>query len=228
MQTKIISFAAKKGGVGKSTLTSIFANFLQHQTDDSFIVCDLDYDQKTLAAKRESELQDGGDIQDLYALEVIKSSDFAEVFKNAIDGNFDYVLLDIPGNLEQSGIRQALAYCDHIIIPTHYSESDIQSFVDYVKFIREEIDPMRKKFGLKEIDLKAVLNRVMKNSVDYKDFKAAKKDYADIIEFLNVDLPLSEPTFQRNLSTVNEYKEVYSKNSYISDFCNEVYEIIKK
>jgi chromosome partitioning protein len=228
MQTKIISFAAKKGGVGKSTLTSIFANYLQHQTNDSFIVCDLDYDQKTLAAKRESELLEGRDTQDLYALEVIKSSDFSEVFKNAIDGNFDYVLLDIPGNLEQAGIRQALAYCDHIIIPCHYSESDVQSFVDYVKFIREEIDPMRVKFGLKEINLRAVLNRVMINSVDYKDFRAAKKDYADVIQFLDVDLPLSEPTFQRNLSTVNEYKEAYSKNTYISKFCTEVYETIKK
>jgi cellulose biosynthesis protein BcsQ len=57
--------------------------------------------------------------------------DFIESNKAA----YDYVLLDIPGTIQQQGVISALAAVDKVIVPTTFADDDIASTLKFIDLL---------------------------------------------------------------------------------------------
>jgi chromosome partitioning protein len=214
--TKIVSIANQKGGVGKSTLTSVVANYIHYEKRGRVktIVVDADT-QKTLSRLRELDIKENGlAVDKLYKL---VSMDANSLVQN-IDmfSTYDIVFVDLPGTIMQSGVIEAYSLIDVLFIPTGLSRADLDSTMDFYRIILNEIVPLREKYGLVTGDIWGILNKIKQNTIEYKEFEQSREDMP--FRFIDNSLPDSHVAFQREASTFMPYNEEKTLK-----FCKEVY-----
>jgi len=224
--TKVIGVIAKKGGAGKTTLTSLIANKLFKEGDE-FLAIDLDHDQKSLYNQRQRDLQQGTKEENVYDLITTDSTKFTKLFVNAIEGDFKYVVIDIPGSFEQEGIRESLAFVDIAILPTFYDVKDFQAFIQTLNFL-SEIDKLRVERGFEPIRKRALFNRVNKIDNDYKSVVKGKEALSEKygVEFFKQDIAASK-IVANSFSTVELSSRINEREDALA-FINEAYELIKE
>lgn len=146
MKNRIIVFANQKGGVGKSTLCILFANYLAYKGKP---VCIIDTDlQKTILSQRnkDSEVFLGDD--EPYSVQGFDVSDpetMQQLMDSArqVDG---FVLMDSPGNVSEDGLVPMFAGADFIVCPYEYEEKTLDStgvFVGVINKLREHNADMK-------------------------------------------------------------------------------------
>ena len=94
---KIILCANVKGGVGKTCLCALFANFLKGK-DYQVLVCDIDY-QASLYRHREREVEANPDVPIPWEVQILDTSNRQSLI-NEIKRMRQYqgiVLIDCPG-----------------------------------------------------------------------------------------------------------------------------------
>ena len=127
-----IAFANQKGGVGKSTLCILFANYLAYWNRT---VCVIDTDiQATIASVRDldAKTHNGEPPYEVYHLS-IDDPDSMELFLEQsaeIDG---YQLFDTAGRLDDDVIGVILSHADYIIVPF---EMETKSMMSTFSFLR--------------------------------------------------------------------------------------------
>lgn len=222
-QAKIICIGNQKGGTGKSTGVSIIANYLSKKTKFNILVVDADDLQQTLMKFREIDLQKGYSIDDLYHLVHISSNDFPKMSQGFIM-DYDYIFIDLPGNLKQEGVISCYNLVDYLFIPTGTSIADIDSTIKFITLYNEKVVPIRNNFGAKT-QIYSYLSRVKRNTNDYK---AAKENRI----FENIGIPMMEHDIAETVSlqsyatTAEVYSSVRNSNDYEA-FCKEFLKIIK-
>ena len=102
----VVAFENPKGGVGKSTLTALFAGYIHSQSNEegglSIAVVDIDDMQNTIGKLREDEAEDGiMKKEEEYEVINISSSEFINQL-DFLQDNYDIILVDFPGNLKQN------------------------------------------------------------------------------------------------------------------------------
>ena len=102
----MITFANQKGGVGKTTLCTMFADYLAAK-GESVLVVDFDR-QQTIYSKRNENLRNG--------------------YKG-------FVLMDTPGNLSQQGLVPIFALSHYIVCPYQFEATSISSTATFIGFI---------------------------------------------------------------------------------------------
>ena len=146
MKNRIIVFANQKGGVVKSTLCILFANYLAYKGKP---VCIIDTDlQKTILSQRnkDSEVFLGDD--EPYSVQGFDVSDpetMQQLMDSArqVDG---FVLMDSPGNVSEDGLVPMFAGADFIVGPYEYEEKTLDStgvFVGVINKLREHNADMK-------------------------------------------------------------------------------------
>lgn len=146
MRNRIVVFANQKGGVGKSTLCILFANYLAYK---GMPVCIIDTDlQKTILSQRnkDSEVFLGDD--EPYSVQGFDVSDpetMQQLMDSArqVDG---FVLMDSPGNVSEDGLVPMFAGADFIVCPYEYEEKTLDStgvFVGVINKLREHNADMK-------------------------------------------------------------------------------------
>ena len=146
MKNRIVVFANQKGGVGKSTLCILFANYLAYKGKP---VCIIDTDlQKTILSqrKKDSEVFLGDD--EPYSVQGFDVSDpetMQQLMDSArqVDG---FVLMDSPGNVSEDGLVPMFAGADFIVCPYEYEEKTLDStgvFVGVINKLREHNADMK-------------------------------------------------------------------------------------
>lgn len=146
MRNRIVVFANQKGGVGKSTLCILFANYLAYKGKP---VCIIDTDlQKTILSQRnkDSEVFLGDD--ETYSVQGFDVSDpetMQQLMDSArqVDG---FVLMDSPGNVSEDGLVPMFAGADFIVCPYEYEEKTLDStgvFVGVINKLREHNADMK-------------------------------------------------------------------------------------
>jgi len=213
--TKIVAFVNQKGGVGKSTLTSVVANYLHFEKNQEMNTIVIDADpQKTLTKLRASDLDEKGiDNERLYKLINIEANSIKDNLEML--AGYDVVFLDLPGTVMQKGIVEAYSLIDLILIPTALSRADIDSTMEFYEIIKDKIMPLREEYGLISGNIWGVLNRVKTNTIEYKEFLQAKDELP--FKFLETCIQESHVTFQREASTYIPYNEEKTES-----FCKEV------
>lgn len=132
---KIIVFANQKGGVGKSTLCTLFANYLCCKKQN---VCIIDTDlQQTIVLMRKSDLDFYG-TEAPYSIQSFPVTDIETMQKLMVNAHkFDgVVLIDAPGNLNQNGLIPLLAQSDYVVCPFRYDKPTTSSTITFVKAFR--------------------------------------------------------------------------------------------
>lgn len=135
----IITFANQKGGVGKSTLCTLFANYLSSQGKRVLVVdCDQ---QKSIFKRRQLEAAQLPEYQWLYLVEDFSLQDDENVnrlMRNIRQLN-GVVLVDAPGNLVQPGLVSLLTLSDYIVIPIQYESSVMTSSMEFLRWLKSRL-----------------------------------------------------------------------------------------
>lgn len=134
-QTKFVAFSSQKGGVGKSTFTSLLASELHYRHGFNIAVFDCDYPQHSLVQMRQRDqtaiMQN--EIFKKLAFQQFKAIDKkaypifqckpelalkeAERFLESTPVHIDLVFFDLPGTVNTSGLLSTLAGMNHIFSP---------------------------------------------------------------------------------------------------------------
>jgi chromosome partitioning protein len=128
-----IVFGNQKGGSGKSTLCILLANYLSLKKQRLVLILDLDL-QGTIQDKRTRDSH----LVEKFPYAVIKMS-IAEYIQNL--EKFQemlmttpletYVLMDLPGNLENPDLKYVLKEADKIVCPFEYEFGSYVSTLDF-------------------------------------------------------------------------------------------------
>jgi chromosome partitioning protein len=204
-----IVFANEKGGVGKSTLCALFANYLSNK-GIVVNVFDLDH-QKTLftVRKQDSEVYDN---PFPYSVEYISPSDIVGYLVKTKDQKDVINLYDTPANINDENILKLIYVADVIVIPFHYERTVVDStalLLNGIKAIKSAAQlffiPNKVKSSTK-FDSAGTLNDLFGK---YGTVTPMISDRVDVmrystLEITNEQLKILEPTFDKI------YKEILS------------------
>lgn len=211
---KICSLVNQKGGVGKSTITSLIANYIHFNTDYKVCVIDADNKQRTLEKVRKKDIElFGKDDANLYDILSVDSSNIKEIIESLIF-EYDYIFIDLPGNILQKGVIECFFLVEYAFFPTNITFADISSLVDFLNLYKKDIVEKRKKIKL-DTHLCGILSKVNPQQIEVKQFINNKEQ--QIIPFMKNYIPYTV-NLQRNITTAEEY----SSNTYdFEEFCKE-------
>ena len=150
-----VAFATQKGGVGKSTVTALVANYVHNVMRLDVAVIDCDEPQHSIAGLRDKEtaLIEKNDSLKAVAWEHFRKSGrkaFPIIRSNAVkalddadrllteDGyKPDIVFFDLPGTLKSDGVIKTLSQMDYIFTPVSADRFVVESALQFVDVQRQ-------------------------------------------------------------------------------------------
>ena len=141
----IVVFANQKGGVGKSTLCILLADYLAYWKKD---VCIIDTDlQQSATLQREQDRQTFGE-EEPYSIQSFEVSDpetMQMLMENA-QSQDGFVLFDAPGTIKDDGLAPMFIYADYIICPFEYEPKSLTSTRTFIQVINRlrQLNPQMK------------------------------------------------------------------------------------
>jgi len=155
---KIISVMSQKGGVGKSTVTVLLANFFYFQLRLRIAIIDADYPQSSVGKKRKKEnhlIKHNERYQkayqrmcagyEPYLVKVTNLLSVPEILDN-LGEEFDFVFVDVTGSMNQPGIADFLKRVHHFFIPVLQDEFSMFSATEFYKTIHGKVAPVSNNF----------------------------------------------------------------------------------
>ena len=144
-KNKIIVFANQKGGVGKSTLCILLADYLTYWKKD---VCIIDTDlQQSATLQREQDRQtfEEEEPYNIQSSEVSDPKTMQMLMENALSQD-GFVLFDAPGTIKDDGLAPMFIYADYIICPFEYEPKSLSSTRTFIQVINRlrELNPQMK------------------------------------------------------------------------------------
>lgn len=123
----IVTIANQKGGVGKTTLVALIANYLSQRGVHPLVI-DTDH-QRSLLYLRTTDLENFPAQEVPYEVVELDLSDLDEVKKylDEMKNEQGVVIFDAPGNLTEDGLLHLLSSSDIIIIPFQYERKCLDS-----------------------------------------------------------------------------------------------------
>jgi chromosome partitioning protein len=122
-----IVFGNQKGGAGKSTLCALLANYLAIEKQVPVLVLDMDT-QQSLWSMRERDLMVQTEMP--YQIETMQTEEYAK-YRQEFANKDIYILMDLPGTLDDKHLKAIIQDADYIICPFRY---DFVSFVSTLDF----------------------------------------------------------------------------------------------
>jgi cellulose biosynthesis protein BcsQ len=215
-----VAFENPKGGVGKSTLTALFAGYIHATAKETGLtvgVVDIDDAQNTIGKMRLFEATQQESLDEEYQVMNISSSEFIENM-DFLKENFDIILVDFPGNLKQAGVVETLMMIDVLIIPFEPSKIEIMHTINFFDYYKANIMAKREELGYKTT-VRGLPNRVVPNLIEYKDLVTNQNEFP--IKLMQQHIKESRVQFQRNLSTL-----ISNYNHVCDEFGDEMVQLI--
>lgn len=128
---KVITFANQKGGVGKSTLCALFANYLREK---GHIVVIVDCDRQQSIMKRRKEDMKNFPAADFnYHVQTIDITNPKNAERLISKGRkqVPIIIIDSPGSASQEGVSHIITGADIIICPFSFDLVSYRSTVDF-------------------------------------------------------------------------------------------------
>ncbi len=131
-----IIFGNQKGGVGKSTLCIMLANYLTLVKKKQVLVIDMDF-QKSINEQRKFDLTKNPERENSkpYEILVMDTEDYPKYAKQLKKLN-DYILIDLPGRLDDESLIPILKDAHYIICPFFYEIKSVLSTLNFSKFVK--------------------------------------------------------------------------------------------
>lgn len=174
----IIAFSNLKGGVGKSKLNGYLANYLSEKRNKKVCLVDCDVSQFTSEIYNDTRKDDS--LLDIISFDINNKSisenysSMSELIK-ACNDVYDYVIVDLPGTLQQDGIFEVYENMDYIFVPTTNSREDVQSSLTFIN---------------KMVELGVPYSVMVNNyEVQYNNFKAEEESgFSGLREYFGPEL----------------------------------------
>ena len=134
-----IIVANQKGGVGKSTVTMLLANYLVLDKKENIIILDMDY-QETVFARwaGDKQLYANEPLYEVMKLDMEQYPQYAQALEQ-VKGE-GHVLLDTPGQLDDDNMLAILRDADLVICPFAYEKSIFESSLFFSK-VAQHVNP---------------------------------------------------------------------------------------
>lgn len=155
-KTKFVAFSTQKGGAGKTTLTVLVASYLHYVKGYNVAVIDCDFPQHSIFEMRERDFSmvEGDEYYKGMAYEQFTRMEGKKAYpviesnpKEAIadaehlipQGDYDFIFFDLPGTLNNADLIPTLAKMDYIIAPIAADRLVLESTLDYIITVRDDI-----------------------------------------------------------------------------------------
>lgn len=127
----IIAFGNQKGGAGKTTLCTLLANYLSIEKNAPVLVLDMDVQQSLVNLRKRDAIQH----HDMpYPIQKMHLTDYGK-YRSQINNSEAFVLIDLPGTLNDEGMRNILQDADYIICPFRYDFISVVSTLDFTDVV---------------------------------------------------------------------------------------------
>lgn len=197
-KTLFVAFASQKGGVGKTTFTSLIASILHYRLGYNVMVMDCDYPQYSLVQMRERDMRI---IMENEIFKKMAHRQFQSLNKKAYPiiqekpdtalgtannmvlastEKIDVVFFDLPGTVNTPGIIMALAGMDYIFTPITADRVVMESTLVFTQLIT---DVLMKQQG---VAIKGI--HLFWNQVDGRERNPLYEHYGNFIRSLNLSL----------------------------------------
>jgi chromosome partitioning protein len=203
LQNKIemrIVFGNQKGGVGKSTLCVMLANYLTLIKKKDVLIMDMDF-QKSIDERRQDDkkVTNGAMPYEVLSIETTDYALYAEQLK-AVD---DIIMIDLPGKIDDESLVPILKDADYIICPFDYEKSVFTSTLTFAKLLKY-FDKDKQIFFVPN-RVKQSINYEIKNSVDlqFSKFGTVTKPITDRVTLKRIN------TFEINEEQKKVVEEVF-------------------
>jgi len=242
-----ISYANMKGGVGKTTMALLMADYLHSVLGKSVCLLDIDFRQKTISRRREKEkaafilqadekLKSEGKTltpalkiklenkfeETVFGVIAKPAEELAKINLDNLSKAYDYIIIDFPGTLDAPGIMNFYRLIDVLFVVTSPEDFDVDSTSIYIEEYNAKIKPIRDKVHM-QTAMYGLANKVKKNTMEYKKFPEVKKALA--IPFLDNEMPVMTELTRITTFSLN-FKE-FAKGNVLQDICEEMFEIIE-
>ena len=150
-KTLKISFSTQKGGVGKSTMTTLLASVLHYRLGFNVLVLDCDFPQHSLSNMRERDLKtvmhnNYHKKAAMKQFQTINKKAYPIIrckAENALDKaleyisqsaiHWDFILFDLPGTANTKGVLTTLKAMDFIFSPITADRLVVESTLGFAK-----------------------------------------------------------------------------------------------
>lgn len=151
-----VAFSTQKGGAGKTTLTVLVASYLHYVKNYNVAVIDCDFPQHSIAEMRERDIKmvEDDEFYKGMAYEQITRLGGKKFYpivesnvKEALDDaeelcgreELDFVFFDLPGTLNNDDLIRTIASMDYIIAPIAADRVVMESTLNYLIAVRDNI-----------------------------------------------------------------------------------------
>jgi chromosome partitioning protein len=155
----------QKGGVGKSTLCILLANYLTIVQESECLILDLDF-QRSISSLWNRD-RSNFDNPALYEVLDIELEAFAN-FKDKLQQVDGHVIIDLPGKMDDNELIPIYQCADLVICPFAYDKVSFEStlvFAQIVKHLNKTVPlafiPNRLKSGVR-YEIKSQVNEVLR------------------------------------------------------------------
>ncbi len=203
----IILFANQKGGVGKSTLSVLFSNYLTLAKNKPVKVYDMDFQRSLYNKAQAAEVIENSP---LYPVEAAELSQFGAIRKKADKEENRVSIIDLAGKMDDDELVPVFRNSDLILCPFSYDEYSVSSTIEF-SFVILKINPKAKIIFIPNRVRSSVKYETMKSVQEaLKNFGVVTNSITERIDFQRItthDIPDSiigviEPVFE---SIYNEY-----------------------
>jgi cellulose biosynthesis protein BcsQ len=194
-----VAFSTQKGGAGKTTLTVLVASYLHYEMGYHVAIIDCDFPQHSIHNMRERDLNmaledefyKGMAYEQFTRLEgkkaypIVESNTSraiadAEQIVEDYDMDFDIIFFDLPGTMNNKDLILTLAHMDFLIAPIAASRVVMESTLDYMISVRDNI------IATGKTNIKAMY--LLWNLVDGREKSELYEVYEGVIRELNFPL----------------------------------------
>ncbi len=197
-QPTVIAFSTQKGGVGKSTFTSLLASVLHYRLGHRVAVFDCDFPQYSLLQMRERDLKMVMQNEvfkkmahqqfttiNKKAYPVFQSKtdqvlEEMEAYINSSEFLPDVIFLDLPGTVNTAGILRTLANVNYIFSPITADRVVVESTLSFTEVLTNVL-MKENQTGIKGVHL-------FWNQVDRREKTILYENYSKVITHLGLQL----------------------------------------
>jgi cellulose biosynthesis protein BcsQ len=197
-QPTVIAFSTQKGGVGKSTFTTLIASILHYRLSYQVAVFDCDFPQYSLLQMRARDLKIVMQNETLkkmahkqftsinkkaYPIFQSKADQVLEEMKayiNDAESVPDVIFLDLPGTVNTAGILETLTNVHYIFSPITADRVVLESTLSFTDVLTNVL-MKENKTGIRSVHL-------FWNQVDGRERTLLYKNYSKVISDLGLQL----------------------------------------
>lgn len=216
-KTVFIAFSSQKGGVGKSTFTTLLASTMHYRLGYNVAVFDADFPQHSLIKMKERDLAMVMQNEALKKLaykqfmtinkkayEIVqhKADNILEAAQEFVDASpvpVDAVFFDLPGTVNTPGILNALAGMHHIFTPITADRVVMESTLIFTQLLQDVI--------MKEGETSIQTLNLFWNQIDGRESTPLYELYNGLIEQLGLSL------MQSRIKNSNRFRKESEVNS---------------